>query len=122
MRFLEELDALLPADAVVSADSTSMCYLLGSRPEVFLFKNPFEPHFFGLYEQCTRFAVPPAVDLVILERAELESRLDVVERILPDDFVRLRDQGTPFLIWAKASFNARPEGRAVAELVAASGS
>ena len=122
VRFLEELDALLPADAVVSADSASMCYLLGGRPQVFLFKNPFEPHFFGLYEQCTRFAVPPAVDLVILERAELESRLDVVERILPDDFVRLPDQGTPFLIWASASFNARPEGRAVAELVAASGS
>ena len=88
---------------------------------MFLFKNPFEPHFFGLYEQCTRFAVPPAVDLVILERAELIP-LDVVERILPDDFVRLADQGTPFLVWASAGFNAKPEGRAVAELVAASGS
>ena len=44
VRFLGELDRLLPDDAVVSADSTSMCYLLEGRPAVFMFKNPFEPH------------------------------------------------------------------------------
>lgn len=120
VRFLEELDALLPADAVVSADSSSMCYLLGGRPQVFLFKNPFEPHFFGLYGRCTTFAVPPAVDLVLLERAANEHRLAVVERILPADFVRLDDGGTPFLVWERASFAAEPAGRAVAELLARS--
>jgi uncharacterized membrane protein len=120
VRLLEELDALLPADAVVSADSASMCYLLGNRPQVFMFKNPFEPHFFGLYGQCSRFAVPPEVDLVILERAALEPRLDVVERILPDDFLRLDDARTPFLVWARAGFAAEAAGRAVAELLARS--
>jgi uncharacterized membrane protein len=117
VRLLEELDRLIPSDAVVSADSSSMCYLLEDRPSVYLFKNPFEPHFFGLYGQCTAFASPPAVDLVILARSDFEHRLGTVEALLPDDFARLDDGRTPFMVWLGPDFAARPEGRAVAELV-----
>jgi len=117
VRFLEALDAALPEDAVVSADQSSMCYLLEGHPSVYMFKNPFEPHFFGLYDRCTTFARTPAVDLVILERG-MERRLDAVTAILPDDFLYLSDASSPFLVWVGPGFDATPAGGRVRALVA----
>lgn len=115
VRFLEELDRLLPVDAVVSADERSMCYLLEERSQVYMFKNPFETHFFGLYDQCTEFATPPEVDLVLLRR-ELERRLDRIEELVPEHHLRVDDGTGPFLVWLGPSFAASDAGRATAEL------
>jgi hypothetical protein len=80
-----------------------------------MFKNPFETHFFGLYDQCTEFATPPEVDLVLLRR-EMERRLDRVEELVPERHLRVDDGTGPFLVWLGPEFAASEAGRAVAEL------
>ena len=113
---LEELDALLDADTSISADQTTLCYLLEGRSEVYQFKNPFETHLFGLYDQCVSFAEPPSIDLVLLKR-EMERRLAVLEGIVPADYVRLDDGSGPFLCWLSPEFAAGPLAPGIARLL-----
>ena len=49
---LEKLDKVLPRDAVISADYSSINYLLRSREKVYMFENPFRPVYFGVYGAC----------------------------------------------------------------------
>lgn len=67
---LEKLDKILPRDAVISADYTSINYLLESREKVYMFENPFRPAYFGVYGACDGNKTPlrnlPDVDLVLV--------------------------------------------------------
>ncbi len=105
--FLERLAAALPEDAIISADGTSMNYLLEDHPNVYMFKNPFEPAYFGLYGQCTTFARRPAVDIVVI-RADKESRRERARALLPPEFVEVEPARGPFFVWLSPEFAASP--------------
>ena len=67
---LEKLDKVLPRDAVISADYSSINYLLRSREKVYMFENPFRPVYFGVYGACdgekTALRNLPDADLVLI--------------------------------------------------------
>jgi hypothetical protein len=109
--FLEDLAAALPEDAVVSADDRSMNYFLEGHPHVYMFKNPFETAYFGLYGQCTTFAEPPAVDIVVI-RADRESRRTRARSILPPHYVEVAPAGGLFFVWLSPAFAADPRADA----------
>ncbi len=65
---LEYLNSVLPRNIVISADYTSVNYLLRSRKDVFMMENPFHPESFGVYGRCETFAEAIRPDLVIVHR------------------------------------------------------
>ncbi|MBN8548390.1 MAG: DUF2079 domain-containing protein [Deltaproteobacteria bacterium] len=65
--FLEELDRALPAQAILSADYTSLNYLLTAHRDVYMFTNPFRREYFGAYGLC-EIATPAVLpDVVVLK-------------------------------------------------------
>jgi hypothetical protein len=81
VRLAEALAAALPAEALTSADYTTLNYLLDGRPAVYMFPNPLESEVFGIAGLCSRWADPPRPELVVLRddyrpSPALEARLD----------------------------------------------
>lgn len=67
---LERLSDALPRSTSISADYTTINYLFTGRHDVFMYPNPFEPSYFGIYGSCDGRAMPfhgiSDVDLVLL--------------------------------------------------------
>jgi uncharacterized membrane protein len=105
--FLEQLAAALPEDTVISADERSMNYLLEGHPNVFMFKNPFESAYFGLYGQCISYAEAPSVDIVVI-RADGEKRRERARTILPAEYVEVEPPRALFHVWLSPAFAASP--------------
>lgn len=95
--FLEELNKTLPRDTVISADYKSLCYLVEGHPECFMFTNPFERNYFGLYGLCEEMVSPPAVDIVVL--APFQRVPESVQNKLTAEFRLLPVVGAPVKIW-----------------------
>lgn len=76
----------LPRDAVISADYTSLNYLLGRVETSYMLNNPFSPSAFGIYGACDGYAAKldllPRPDLVVLYR-DFKLKRAVWEAIRP---------------------------------------
>lgn len=85
---LEQLNATLPADLVISADYTSLNYLLNGHDQVYMLANPFHPEAFGIYGLCERLANPPQVDVIIVrENYQIKgSALPILQNLFQERF------------------------------------
>lgn len=81
VRVAEALSRALPAEAVTSADYTTLNYLLDDRYQLYMFPNPLESALFGIAGLCTEWTDPPRPEVVVVRgdydlSPELEARLD----------------------------------------------
>lgn len=82
-RFIEITAQVLPKDIVISADYTTINYLLKGRSSVYMYENPFRGDYFGVYGGCDgetgALTKVPKADLVVLrgglDRAASAERL-----------------------------------------------
>lgn len=74
VKFLEELDSFLPEQTSISADYNSLNYLLGKgRDSVYMWKNPFQLDYFGIYGSCENNPVQD-VDIIVLNKGVTKAR------------------------------------------------
>jgi uncharacterized membrane protein len=90
VKLLEDLNRVLPRDEIISADYTSLSYLLPQRDQLYAFPNPIKSSYFGVFGVCEEFkTIRAPLVLVIREKyqmnTELQARIDRdYERIKPD--------------------------------------
>jgi hypothetical protein len=70
--FCERMSDALPTDIVISADYTTVNYVLRGRSHVYMLENPLEFRYFGIYGLCDSTQSPlravPKPDLVIIRQ------------------------------------------------------
>jgi uncharacterized membrane protein len=129
VRFLERLNEVLPEEATIAADHTSLNYLLDGHPRAYMFPSPLRPMpaGFGILGACTEFEDPPEVDLVLIrnerrvgppgrwskERTERLGPYDIV----PPEFEFVSAPGDVFDVWLGPALRERPEGEVVRRLL-----
>lgn len=62
----QRLEAALPRDITLSADYTTLSYLVENRGRTYMFPNPIESEYFGIAGVCTEPVAPPRVDVVVV--------------------------------------------------------
>jgi len=85
--FVEQLNERLPPDVVISADYNSVSYLLPGREKVFMFENPFQLQYFGIYGLCEKMAAPPMPEVLVLRAGYEVSQL--ARGIMRESFEKL---------------------------------
>jgi hypothetical protein len=103
-RWTIEVGKRLPDDTVVSADYTSLVYLLQPNLKVFMFENPFKETYFGFYGVCTALNPKVEPDVVIL-RGKYPN-----QEIIPSYYIKRSFSPAPgheFDVWFKPNVEAR---------------
>ena len=103
VEFVEKLNQVIPKDLLISADYTSVNYLMPGREEIYNFHNPFYRDSFGVYGVCEEFAKKPEIDFVLVH-SEYEIREDILA-LLERDFTEYRfnlaDKDYYFRMWLR---------------------
>jgi len=103
-RWTIEVGKRLPDETVVSADYTSLVYLLQPNLKVFMFENPFKETYFGFYGICTVLNPKVEPDVVIL-RGKYPN-----QEIIPSYYIKRSFSPAPgheFDVWFKPNVEAR---------------
>ena len=129
VRFLEQLNEVLPEDATIAADHTSLNYLLDGHPRAYMFPSPILPlpAGFGIFGTCNGFSDPPDVDLVLIRNGRRiappgpsvprsPERLDPHD-IMPPELEFASAPGDLFDVWLGPALSERPEGEEVRRLL-----
>ena len=106
VRFLEDLNEVLPEETIISADYNSINYLLSGHPYVYMFENPFQEHYFGIYGECSSFKQKPTVDIVLIkEPYNIDAEL---HDLLSSTFIEVLIEGIRISVWVSPSFLESP--------------